>query len=311
MCAVSQLDRPPRRYAGTGRHVHRPFVDLPGRPARRPGPRRGGHRCVDRAIDASAQVDRWTCRSPRCRGGLRARRAGRSGGGDARGARGQLCRRAARPRSWRPCSRPPPWSAGRRATSNRRARSSPKPSRCTATTAGSPVWCGFRWPRHWSSNAVMWRPLSIARPRGRGGHRARRGTRAALAAVRTGAGVPGERRSLHELDPRPGGPESGPGVDLHVPCRPLPGDGCRSAGRGRGDVDAAGLGALLAAAEAIRTRGDRPSRLRYDASSPRCTNVTFGAASAAGDPLDAAAATRYALALLDGGRLLAGQPGIV
>jgi tetratricopeptide (TPR) repeat protein len=77
------------------------------------------------------------------------------------------------------------------------------------------------------------------------------------------------------------------------------------------NVDAAGLGALLAAAEAIRTRGDRPIPPSLRRILSPVHERHFGAASAAGDPLDAAAATRYALALLDGGRLLAGQPGIV
>ncbi len=77
------------------------------------------------------------------------------------------------------------------------------------------------------------------------------------------------------------------------------------------DADAAGLGALLAAAEAIRTRGDRP----IPPSLRRILSPVHGrhasAVRAAGEALDAATAARYALALLDGERLLAGQPGIV
>ena len=76
------------------------------------------------------------------------------------------------------------------------------------------------------------------------------------------------------------------------------------------DADTSGLGSLLAAADAIRERGDRPIP-------PSLRPVLgpihdrYAGAVGAGEALDAAAATRYALALLEGGRRLTGQAGIV
>ncbi len=76
------------------------------------------------------------------------------------------------------------------------------------------------------------------------------------------------------------------------------------------DADTSGLASLLAAADAIRERGDRPipPSLR-PVLSP--IHDRYAGAVGAGEALDVASATHYALALLEGGRRLTGQAGIV
>ncbi|HEX4017898.1 MAG TPA: hypothetical protein VHX15_14280, partial [Frankiaceae bacterium] len=80
------------------------------------------------------------------------------------------------------------------------------------------------------------------------------------------------------------------------------------ANRASGDAGSAELAALLAAADAIRSRGDRPippSLRRVLGPIHERYTHPFGEPVDPAEALDAAAATRYALSLLEGGQLAA------
>ena len=110
--------------------------------------------CVDRAIDAASHVESVDLQVAALSGVgcVLAERADPAAANHVVHA-AQLCREEARRRNWPPCSRRRRWCAGRPAPTSRRGRSSQRPNRCTATTAGSPGSYGFPWQQRWSSNA--------------------------------------------------------------------------------------------------------------------------------------------------------------